>query len=144
MTTAQDHIEQVNQIVKALNAGNDFPASLMDDQLEYKDWATGMEADSADEFYEYAKVWFAAFSDLTFGNDSIVATDRACVHHWWMTGTLTDHFAPFPLVDKGQRGSGVILHGASTYEYGDDGKVVKFSEYYDMLSLLRQVGVELP
>ncbi|MEV0281743.1 ester cyclase [Streptomyces sp. NPDC050610] len=144
MATAQDHIEQVKQIVDAFNTGKEFPASLTDERLDYKDWGTGKASSTADEFMEYATEWFAAFSDMTFGNDDIIATDRACVHRWWMKATLTGDFSPFPLVSKGKRGSSVILHGSSTYEYDSDGKVVKCYEYYDMLSLLRQVGVEIP
>lgn len=73
--------------------------------------------------------------DIEFEVTSVaVAEDRAVVE-WVMTGTQTSPIGPIPA-----SGNEFSVRGASVIELRD-GKILRNSDYYDLSSLLTQLGV---
>ena len=79
--------------------------------------------------------FIAAFPDLHFTIDDLVADDDRVAWRWTMTGTHLGALGPFPA-----SGRPVTLHGISLLRVAE-GKIVEDRVRADMVGLLQQIGV---
>jgi steroid delta-isomerase-like uncharacterized protein len=80
--------------------------------------------------------WFDAFSDLKFGIGRIFQKGDMAVVEWVATGT---HSGDFLGIKATQKPMGI--HGASVIWFNADGHEVKEHRYFDLVTLLGQLGV---
>lgn len=116
---------------------NAHKADLAPD-FEYEEVATGRRG-KGDEFIATMKQWKAAFPDVktTLKNyyeagDTIVAEVEWQGSH---KGALETAFGTLPATNKGVRLGGVLIYRVK------DGKFIGARSYFDLMSLLRQLGV---
>ncbi len=85
-----------------------------------------------------------AFPDLKLVVVSIAWTSQnAMVDRWTLTGTWTEPFLSGPLNGVKPTGRPFTIEGASFYEW-EGGKIKRYENYYDRLSLLGQIGALAP
>jgi len=87
------------------------------------------------EVESFANAFFTAFPDIRFelASTPIEAGNR-CSFEWRITGT---HLGL--LLDKPATGKAIDFQGISTMEV-KDGKIVRITDYWDLATLLRQIG----
>lgn len=82
----------------------------------------------------------AAFPDLKLVVVSNAWTGpRTMVERWTLTGTWTERFLSGPLTGVAPSGRPFTIEGASFYEW-ENGKIKRYENYYDRMSLLGQIG----
>ncbi|MEU8266524.1 nuclear transport factor 2 family protein [Sphaerisporangium sp. NPDC049002] len=92
-----------------------------------------------EELVEFMRVWVDACPDTRIEKgDVILAGDRAAVP-WNGLGTLLGHFPHLP--ETAVRGSRINNRGLSLMEFAENGLIKRQTDYYDVLAVLRQIGV---
>ena len=79
--------------------------------------------------------WATACPDSTVSPKPTLSTDDGTVIEGIYAGTNTGPFGPMPAT-----GRPVSVTYAAVFRFDDDGKVVSYDVYYDMYSLLAQLG----
>jgi steroid delta-isomerase-like uncharacterized protein len=97
----------------------------------------GVVTQSRDELRTYAAAVYAAFPDFTATPESAFVSDNRAVVEWTLTGTYSGQFGPLP-PGTGQQ---VDVRVASVLELADDGLIQRDSEYWDLATVLTQLGV---
>ncbi len=118
-----------------------YAADLADDAV-YHEVATGTRAEGKEEFVKAVKAWKNAFSDLKADiRSGAVADDKVFVELEWEgthDGTLEGPFGSIP--PSGERGK-VSAAQVITIR---DGKIAELHHYFDLMTVLRQMGVGMP
>ncbi|OQD16942.1 hypothetical protein UE98_29335 [Burkholderia cenocepacia] len=109
--------------------------TVFTDDIVYFDVPLLAEMKGKEELKNFAVAFFAAFPDVQFTRTSppVVSGDRAAVT-WRVTGTQKGQFLDVPATNKT-----MDVMGVSMMEF-KDGKIARNSDYWDMATLLRQIG----
>ncbi len=125
-----------------IDAGNaqDWPRfkATLADGVVYDEVGTGRKIKGADQWVEAYQGWFQAFPDVK-GNitSSFASGDTAIVELTWdgtQTGPLVGPAGTIPPSGKRQKTRATLVLTI------DDGKIKEAHHYFDMLSLLQQIG----
>ena len=109
-------------------------AALFTDDCTYEDVTLGVVTHGKEELKQFGDGIFAAMPDIVFPLDSkVVGQDRAALE-WTMTGTQTGPFGDLPATGKK-----CAVRGSSVLEVRD-GRFSRCSDYWDMTTLLKQLG----
>jgi len=133
-------IDIIEKHLAALVAGNwsEYRAGLADNAV-YVEMSTGVRGNGADEYVKAVERWKRAFPDLTATIlDAVTSGNKVVVELRWEgthTGPLEGPFATIPPTNK--RG-GV---NASMNVRIENGKIVETHHYFDILSVLSQLGI---
>ena len=128
-----------NELIDRFLAGlsHDLPTfmTVFTDDIVYFDVPLLAEMKGKEELKNFAVAFFAAFPDVQFTRTSppVVSGDRAAVT-WRVTGTQKGQFLDVPATNKT-----MDVMGVSMMEF-KDGKIARNSDYWDMATLLRQIG----
>ncbi len=96
-------------------------------------------ARGTEEIRAHLEGLFAATPDIDYDVTGGFATDDRAVAEWTITGTLTGDFPGLP-PGAGQPYS---VRGVSVFEFAD-GKITRYTEYWDGYSFLVQLGALPP
>src|SRR5438477_1519545 len=116
---------------------HDLPAilSLFPDDVIYEDETMGVVNRSKGELKAFAEDFFKIFPDVTFELKAHFAAANLGGAEWVMRGTQRGDMPGIPATGKH-----VEVRGASVLEFVN-GKIKRCSDYWDMATLLRQLGV---
>jgi steroid delta-isomerase-like uncharacterized protein len=136
----QENTRIVEKLFEALNAHDlgRYPELLSPD---YQADQPGAAAPLTNEQNNaYTQGFIDAFPDLHFDTRQIIAQGDFVVINWMGSGThkgglRTPTGAVIP-----PTGKHAMVPGSSTYQF-KDGKIVRFSGYWDMVTLLSQLGL---
>jgi steroid delta-isomerase-like uncharacterized protein len=109
--------------------------ALHTDDVVLEDVARGAAFHGKDELRAYAEAFFAGYPDVTFEVTSRFAAGGQGGAEWIMRGTHLGDRPGLPATGKS-----VEVRGASIFEFAD-GKIRRCSEYWDMSTLLKQLGL---
>jgi steroid delta-isomerase-like uncharacterized protein len=110
---------------------------LFTDNVYYEDVTFGVVNHGRTAHRDFATGTFAAFSDLKFELKSrVVATDgRSGVMEWVRRGQQTKDFPGLPATNKPFE-----VRGSTIVEFAD-GKISRNSDYWDLATYMKQVGL---
>jgi steroid delta-isomerase-like uncharacterized protein len=135
----KDPITIARENVEAGNA-QDWPRfkATLADGVVYDEVGTGRKLKGADQWVEAYQGWFQAFPDVK-GNitNAFASGDTAIVELTWdgtQTGPLVGPAGTIPPSGKRQKTRATLVLTI------DDGKIKEAHHYFDMLSLLQQIG----
>lgn len=133
-------LELMKKHLAAYSAGNwdEYKADLATDVI-YEEMATQQRVQGADEYIKFVQRWKRAFPDLTATvTGGFEAGDSAVAEIEW-EGTQTAAFeGPFGTIQPtNKRGKVKAVIVAKT----KDGKVVETRHYFDLLTILMQLGL---
>ena len=112
--------------------------SFYTDDCVYEDLALGVVKRGKKELSDFINESFTGFPDFKFElKGCFFSTERACTE-WVMTGT---HSGDLPKLRA--TGRTISVRGAGISEVKGD-KLSRHTDYYDMVTLLRQLGVIPP
>lgn len=136
----QDNIRVVEEVFEAINA-HDLDQGSKYQAPGYKYQGPGLPGPvGPDEYAAYMQGYFDAFPDLHFELTHKIAQGDFVVVNWVGTGT---HDGPLrmpsgdSLPATGKKGTNF---GSNTFEF-DNGKVVQSRTYFDMVTMLAQLGL---
>ena len=113
----QKREEAIDEFIAESAAGND------------PDFGAGREG-----FREQWRKWHAAFPDLHFAVEDIIAEDDKVLTRWTLTGTHQGEFMDVPASGRHVRVSGMSL------DIIKDGRIASGFDGWDALGLRRQIG----
>ena len=121
---------------RALSSGDlDKAMSFFTDDCVYEDIALGTVKHGKEEVKAFLKIVLNAFPDYRLEIvSSIISGDLAAIE-WVMTGTHTG-----PIFNVQVTGKSILIRGTSITEL-QDGKIRRNSDYYNLMTLLQQLGV---
>lgn len=135
----KDPITIARENIEAGNA-QDWPRfkATLTDGVVYDEVGTGRKINGADQWVEAYQGWFQAFPDVK-GNitSSFASGDTAIVELTWdgtQTGPLVGPAGTIPPSGKRQKTRATLVLTM------DGGKIKEAHHYFDMLSLLQQIG----
>ena len=138
-----DNIQIAEKLFDAINAHNlDLGDSYQAVDFKFEGPGTGRngEALNRDQAKAYTQGFINAFPDLHFDMKQKVAQGEYVVINWVGSGTHTGPL-PTPTGDTlPATGKKAIVVGSTTYQI-QNGKAVKGWTYWDMVSLLSQLGM---
>jgi steroid delta-isomerase-like uncharacterized protein len=112
--------------------------ALFAEDLVYEDVTMGVVNRSAADLRAFGEGFFAAFPDVTFEPSSVFAAGAAGGCEWVMRGTHQGDMPGMP-----RTGRSIEVRGASVFEF-DGGRIRRCSDYWDMATFLRQLGLMPP
>lgn len=92
-----------------------------------------------DEVAGFMRNWLAACPDTGIELDEVVVGTGTAAVAWTGTGTLLGDFTHLP--PGAVRGSRLTQRGVSIMRFGPDGLISSQTDYYDVLGVLRQIGL---
>lgn len=107
---------------------------LFTDDVAYEDVTMGALNHGKGELRAFGEAFFAAFPDVAFELTRRFATAEQGGAEWVMRGTHRGDLPGLPATGKP-----VEVRGASIFEFSD-AKISRCADYWDMASLLRQLG----
>jgi steroid delta-isomerase-like uncharacterized protein len=132
MSQAQFDLQGYMDAWNAHDAGR--VAAYYTDDAQYEDVAMGIISRGKEQIKQFAEATFRSSPDLKFELVSgFVAGDRAA-SEWVMSGTHQGDFPGLPA-----SGKPVSIRGASALELDGD-KIRRSSDYWNLASLLQQMG----
>ncbi|GAA3841482.1 hypothetical protein GCM10022226_74940 [Sphaerisporangium flaviroseum] len=138
--TANDPADVIDRWFELFN-GHDSArwSECYAEDIVFEDVALQKTFKGREEMAEFMRVWVDACPDtLVERGDIIIAGDRAAVA-WNGKGTLLGHFSHLP--ETAVRGSRIDNRGLSIMEFAENGLIRRQTDYYDVLNVLRQIGV---
>src|ERR1700751_3321439 len=110
---------------------------LFTDNVDYEDVTLGAVNHGSNELRDFATGTFGGFADMKFELKSrLVAADgKSGAMEWVWRGRQTKDFPRLPATNKP-----VEIRGATIVQF-DDGKISRDSDYWDMATYLKQVGL---
>ena len=108
---------------------------LFTDDVVYEDVTMAAVNHGKDELRAFGEAFFVAFPDVTFELTSRFANGSRGGAEWVMRGTHRGDMPGLPATGKQ-----VDVRGASIMEFAD-GRISRCSDYWDMATLLKQLGV---
>jgi steroid delta-isomerase-like uncharacterized protein len=136
---AKDPISIARENIEAANA-QDWPRfkATLTDGVVYDEVGTGRKMKGADQWVEAYQGWFQGFPDVQGKiTNTFASGDTATVEVTWdgtQTGPLVGPAGTIPPSGKRQKTRATLV---LTF---DDGKIKEAHHYFDMLSLLQQIG----
>jgi steroid delta-isomerase-like uncharacterized protein len=109
--------------------------ALYTDDVHYEDVTFGAVNHGKDELRAFAEVVFSGFPDVHFEMTSGFVTDNWGAGEWIMTGTHTGD-----LPDLTATGKTIAVRGSTIAELRHD-KIKRVADYWDLATLLRQIGL---
>ena len=111
--------------------------ALFTDDVVYEDVTLGAVNHGRDALRDFATAVFAAFDDLKFELKSrVVASDgKSGVMEWTCRGRQTKDLPGLPATNKPFE-----VRGATVVEFAD-GKISRDSDYWDLATYMKQVGL---
>ena len=140
MATVQRMRDVLEQHLKAFAAGdwNRYKAALTD-AATYEEEATGRRAQGGDAIVQAVEPWKKAFPDMQVTiKEAIGSGDALVVELEWAgthQGTLVGPFGTIPATKKFGK-----LPAVQVARFDDD-RIREIRHYFDLLTLLRQMGV---
>lgn len=113
-------------------------ASFFTDDCSYEDVALGVLNRGKEQLKAFVQATFAAFPDFAIEPRSLFAAGEWAATEWVMSGT---HHGDLPEIPA--TGKGFSVRGVSILEL-QGGKIRRNSDYWDMASFLRQIGLMPP
>lgn len=83
-------------------------------------------------------IFLTGFPDCKLTVDQTITKDDFLTALWTFAGTHTGIFGELP-----PTGKKVNLHGSSTVQFSEDGKIAREETYYNELELVQQLGYSL-
>jgi steroid delta-isomerase-like uncharacterized protein len=112
--------------------------SFFTEDIVYEDVAVGVVKRGKKELNDFIDEFFTGFPDLKFEvRNHFFSMERSC-REWVMTGTHSGDLPKLPAT-----GRTIKVRGAGISEVKGD-KISRHTDYYDMVTLLRQLGVLPP
>jgi C-1 hydroxylase len=133
----QDNLRVARQGFDAWNAhdSDSFVKLIADDFVSESD-TLPTPLRGRDGARQSMQMYIKAFPDLRFDIEQMIASGEYVVTRWHATGTHKGELMGIPAT--GRRGDGI--HGCTVAEYRD-AKAVREWVYWDVATLLRQIGV---
>jgi steroid delta-isomerase-like uncharacterized protein len=116
-------------------AGAEKLLSLFTDDCVYEDIPLGAISHGKAELQSFFHTIFHVFPDFKIELTSQFSAGNQAVAEWLLSGTHRGDFPGLPATNKP-----VLVRGASVFELADN-QLKRCSDYFDMASALRQVGV---
>jgi steroid delta-isomerase-like uncharacterized protein len=86
----------------------------------------------------YCALWFAAFPDYRVDVDDVPLSGPTTIVRWTQFGTLAQHLAG--LTDGADLGRHFTVSGVSVIEFDDSGLIRAESDYWNLATMLSQLG----
>jgi steroid delta-isomerase-like uncharacterized protein len=140
---SEKRMKLVEENLKAFTARdwNTYQRNLLP-RFVYDEQATGLRAEGMDEAMKAIKSWTLAFPDLKGTIENIFHQDDMVMAEirWEGThnGTLKGPYGEFP--PTGKKG---VVKSVELFHFEGD-KIREVRHYFDMMTLLHQIGVEVP
>jgi steroid delta-isomerase-like uncharacterized protein/uncharacterized protein (TIGR02118 family) len=112
--------------------------SLVTEDVVYEDVTMGVVNRGHAQLRAFGEAFFSAFPDITFEMTSSFANGTTGGSEWIMRGTHKGDLPGMPASGKRMQ-----VRGSSTFEF-DGGKIRRCSDYWDMATLLKQLGLTAP
>jgi steroid delta-isomerase-like uncharacterized protein len=133
----QDNLRVAREVVAAWNAHDpDGFVKLVSEDFIAESDTFPAPLRGRDGARQSMQMYIKAFPDLHFDIEQMIASGEFVVTRWHVTGTHKGELMGIP--PTGRRGEGI--HGCTVSEYRA-GKVVRQWLYWDVATLLRQIGV---
>jgi steroid delta-isomerase-like uncharacterized protein len=107
---------------------------IFTDDVVYEDATMGVVNHGKEELRAFAAGFFTAFPDATFTLHSSFAAGNWAAMEWTLTGTQKGDMPGMPATNKR-----VSVRGSTVIEL-KDGKISRNTDYWDMATLMRQLG----
>jgi steroid delta-isomerase-like uncharacterized protein len=109
--------------------------ALCTDDCQYEDVTMGAISHGKGELRQFAEAVFAAFPDFRIELESYFTAGRWAGAEWTMSGTHQGDLPGLPAT-----GRGFCVRGSTICELRQ-GKIRRNSDYWDMVTLLKQIGL---
>jgi steroid delta-isomerase-like uncharacterized protein len=131
-----DYSALMRRTYELINAGdiNGFGDVLADDFVEHE--VTPGLAPTKDGVKQFFAAYIAAFPDLRFTTDDILASGDKVVGRVTITGTNTGDFMGMPATGKS-----VSIQAIDIIRFGDDGLAHEHWGVVDVMAMMQQLGV---
>jgi len=134
-----DHSSHMTAVIEAFNAGDwDEFRGLVPDSTVYVEIASGRTV-QGDAYLDLLKGWREAFPDMSGEITTLVESGDVGVAEITWTGTQTGTLVG-PDGSTVPPSGGVLNAPAAMVNHYDGGTLTRVSHYFDLLTLLRQVG----
>ena len=136
-----NNTEISQKLMNGFNEGNwDMVRECLADNVNYDEKATGRQAHTADAWIENSKGWKNAFPNATGTIVNRLEKGDTIVEEIMWKGThegdmMTPDGQTIPATNKSMENPAIMV---STFK---DGKVVETKHYFDMMSMLAQLGL---
>ena len=138
--SAQDNARLIQTLLDAFNAKDTNPhAAMSTDDFEVLDVPSGMTLRGPDGHRQFVQSWMTAFPDGQVQATSLFATDDQGHLEYIARGTNTGPF-PYASSQIPPTGGRVEFRVCAGFQF-KDGKVARAHYYYDLLSVLQQLGL---
>ena len=132
----QDNLRLTRQVWDAWNAHDpEAFIKLLDDNFISESDTLPASLRGREAARQSMQMYLKAFPDLHFDIQQMMASGERVITQWHATGTHKGELMGIPA--SGRRGEGI--RGCSVSQHGG-GKVVREWVYWDVASLLRQIG----
>lgn len=129
-------LDAINGVSNGWSTGNlDLYLSSYADDFRFEDVTFSKICTTKEELTQFFHGTLHAFSEFTVENGPMSHDDERGVMEWTMSGVHTGDWPGLPAT--GKRFS---VRGVSVVQF-KDGKIHRQSDYWDLATLLRQVGV---
>ncbi|GAB2735664.1 nuclear transport factor 2 family protein [Amycolatopsis magusensis] len=133
-------IELVERWATAFNNRDvDAYVSCYTEDLIFEDVALHRTFHSRPELARFFTDWDAASPESRLDVDRVLPTETGVVVTWTGRGVLSGNFPHLP--PTAVRGSRIDLRAISVLDIDPDGLIVRHTDYYDVFTLLQQIGV---
>ena len=131
-----DHAATLRRFYDLINAGDvdGFGELLADDFVEHEE-APGL-APTKDGAKEFFRMYIAAFPDLRFDAEEVLASGDRVVARVSVTGTHEGEFMGMPATGKGFKAQAIDI-----VRFGDDGLAHEHWGVFDAMAMMQQLGV---
>ena len=131
-----DHAATLRRFYDSINAGDvdGFGELLADDFVEHEE--TPGLAPTKEGVKEFFKMYIAAFPNLRFDAEDVLASGDKVVARVRVTGTHEGEFMGMPATGKG-----VDVQAIDIVRFGDDGLAHEHWGVFDAMAMMQQLGV---
>ena len=131
-----DHAATLRRFYDSINAGEveGFGGLLADDFVEHEE--TPGLAPTKEGVKEFFRMYIAAFPNLRFDVEDILASGDKVVARVRVTGTHEGEFMGMPATGKG-----VDVQAIDIVRFGDDGLAHEHWGVFDAMAMMQQLGV---
>ncbi|MGA6161591.1 nuclear transport factor 2 family protein [Amycolatopsis magusensis] len=133
-------IELVERWATAFNNRDvDAYIACYTEDLIFEDVALHRNFHGRTELAAFFTEWDAASPQSRVDVDRVLPTETGAVVTWTGRGVLSGHFPHLP--PTAVPGSRIDLRAISVLDVDPDGLIVRHTDYYDVFTLLQQIGV---
>src|SRR5262249_42253886 len=141
--SVEDNIAVVRHLGEAMMRG-DWAAfgDLIAEDCEWTDVPSGRTIRGVAELVELCRTFTAAFPDFSIHGGTAIGQDDLVAYEWIAHGTPTGSLARPDGDDVQPTGRSFARIGVAIVELRD-GKIVRYRDYYDRLTLTEQLGIDV-